>query len=135
MGNHKGTFKFANKVLSHWRQGVLDEHLKKLSVNDPNANDADILINEDGEEIINQAKLENYNWSDSEDDEEDEDAVNGGSSTAKKALKDVGKIADVGKPDKITLNCHQLLQFILLVTLQNLISDLPILMMHLGIQF
>jgi len=99
----KGTFKFANKVLSHWRQGVLDEHLKKLSVNDPNANDADILINEDGEEIINQAKLENYNWSDSEDDEDDEDAVNGGSSTAKKALKDVGKIADVGKPDKITL--------------------------------
>lgn len=99
----KGTFKFANKVLSHWRQGVLDEHLKKLSVNDPNANDADILINEDGEEIINQAKLENYNWSDSEDDEEDDDTVNGGSSTAKKALKDVGKIADVGKPDKITL--------------------------------
>ena len=69
---------------------------------------------------------ENYNWSDSEDDEEDDDTVNGGSSTAKKALKDVGKIADVGKPDKITLNCHQLLQFILLVTLQNLISDLPI---------
>ena len=81
----------------------MDEHLKKLSVNDPNANDADILINEDGEEIINQAKLENYNWSDSEDDEEDDDTVNGGSSTAKKALKDVGKIADVGKPDKITL--------------------------------
>lgn len=66
----KGTFKFANKVLSNWRQGVLDEHLKKLSINDPDANDADILINDDGEEIINQSKLENYEWSDSEDEED-----------------------------------------------------------------
>ncbi|KAK6460201.1 Haloacid dehalogenase-like hydrolase-domain-containing protein [Scheffersomyces coipomensis] len=62
----KGTFKFANKVLTHWRQGVLDEHLKKLSIDDPNAlTDADILINEHGEEIINQNRLETY------DDEND----------------------------------------------------------------
>lgn len=54
----KGTFKYANKVLTSWRQGVLDEHLKKLSINDPDAQDADIIINEDGEEVINQAKLE-----------------------------------------------------------------------------
>ncbi|CAI5759745.1 unnamed protein product [Candida verbasci] len=85
-----GTFKFANKVLSHWRQGVLDEHLKKLSINDPNADDADILIDDSGHEIINQAKLENYSYSDSED-EEDEDK------------KNIGKVAEVGKPDKITL--------------------------------
>lgn len=62
----KGTFQFANKVLSSWRKGVLDEHLKKLSVNDPNAGEADILINEQGEEFINQLKLESY-----EDDDED----------------------------------------------------------------
>jgi HAD superfamily hydrolase (TIGR01456 family) len=65
-----GTFKYANKVLANWRQGVLDEHLKKLSINDPNAEDADILVNEQGEEFINQAKLESYNY---DDDEEDED--------------------------------------------------------------
>lgn len=64
-----------------------DEHLKKLSVNDPNANDADILINEDGEEIINQSKLENYNWSDSEDEEDQEDEEGNGCSTTNTALK------------------------------------------------
>ncbi|RCK64998.1 hypothetical protein Cantr_00687 [Candida viswanathii] len=90
----KGTFKFANKVLAHWRQGVLDEHLKKLSINDPDAGDADILINEEGEEIVNQAKLESYKWSDDEDDDDDED---------KEVKLNVSKIAEVGKPDKITL--------------------------------
>ncbi|KAK6197363.1 Haloacid dehalogenase-like hydrolase-domain-containing protein [Scheffersomyces amazonensis] len=65
----KGTFKFANKVLTHWRQGVLDEHLKKLSISDPNAlTEADILINDEGEEIINQNKLESYDDDDSSDD-------------------------------------------------------------------
>ena len=92
----KGTFKFANKVLAHWRQGVLDEHLKKLSINDPDADDADILINEDGEEIVNQAKLENYRWSSDEDDDEDDEED-------KEVKLNVGKIAEVGKPDKITL--------------------------------
>lgn len=82
----KGTFKFANKVLSSWRQGVLDEHLKKLSINDPNANEADILINEDGEEIINQSKLEA-----GDDDESDDD------NTYNELL------AVPGKQDKITL--------------------------------
>ncbi|KAI5956386.1 hypothetical protein KGF54_000861 [Candida jiufengensis] len=114
-----GTFKFANKVLAHWRQGVLDEHLKKLSINDPNAKDADILINDDGEEIINQSKLENYSFSDSEDEEdEDEDEekngllVGGGKKDINKndpknkdedLIKHIGKIAEVGKPDQITL--------------------------------
>ncbi|CUM65905.1 uncharacterized protein PRCAT00003556001 [Priceomyces carsonii] len=81
----KGTFKFANKVLSNWRQGVLDEHLKKLSINDPNADEADILINDDGEEIINQSKLENYDSDSESEDDVDE------------------PLAVVGKPDKITL--------------------------------
>ncbi|EGW32193.1 phosphatidyl synthase [Spathaspora passalidarum NRRL Y-27907] len=85
----KGTFKFANKVLTHWRQGVLDEHLKKLSIHDPNASQADILINEEGEEIINQSKLESYHYSDSDDDTDDE--IN----------KVVGKREQ--KTDKITL--------------------------------
>ena len=112
-----GTFKFANKVLSHWRQGVLDEHLKKLSINDPNAKDADILINENGEEIINQEKLESYNFSDSEDEEsedeleaeEKEREVNIGVSKKqahkdyKDAKKNLAKLAEVGKPDQITL--------------------------------
>ncbi|EDK45745.1 hypothetical protein LELG_03924 [Lodderomyces elongisporus NRRL YB-4239] len=109
-----GTFKFANKVLSHWRQGVLDEHLKKLSINDPNAKDADILINEDGEEIINQEKLESYSFSDSEDDDEDDDDDDDGEEAGlsldqkkKKHNEDlkkhIGKVAEVGKPDKITL--------------------------------
>ncbi|RKP29026.1 HAD-superfamily subfamily IIA hydrolase [Metschnikowia bicuspidata] len=65
-----GTFKFANKVLSKWRKGMLDEHLKKLNVNDPNAGDADILINDDGEEFINQAKLESGLYSDEDEDDE-----------------------------------------------------------------
>ncbi|KAI5964267.1 uncharacterized protein KGF55_002209 [Candida pseudojiufengensis] len=115
-----GTFKFANKVLSHWRQGVLDEHLKKLSINDPNAKDADILINEDGEEIINQSKLENYSFSDSEEEEEEEEEEDddkgllvGGKPKDTKPkdpkqnnddlIKHIGKIAEVGKPDQITL--------------------------------
>lgn len=84
----KGTFKFANKVLSSWRQGVLDEHLKKLSINDPNADEADILINDEGEEIINQTKLETFEGLDDSDDEED-------------AYKE--PLAVVGKQDKITL--------------------------------
>lgn len=79
----KGTFKYANKVLASWRQGVLDEHLKKLSVNDPNAGEADILITQDGEEIINPAKLDAA--MDSSDEEpQDDDGV-------------------VGKKDQITL--------------------------------
>lgn len=65
-----GTFKFANKVLSKWRKGMLDEHLKKLNVNDPNAGDADILVNDDGEEFINQAKLESGLYSDEDEDDE-----------------------------------------------------------------
>lgn len=67
-----GTFKFANKVLAKWRQGVLDDHLKKLSIDDPEANDADILIQEDGEEIINQSKLQSYHG-DFDDSDEEED--------------------------------------------------------------
>lgn len=82
----KGTFKYANKVLTLWRQGVLDEHLKKLSINDPNADEADILINEDGEEIINQSKLETAKDSEDSEDDEDEDDV-----------------LVVGKGEKITL--------------------------------
>lgn len=66
----KGTFQYANKILSSWRQGVLDEHLKKLLVNDPNASEADILINEDGYEIVNQKKLESYKWDSDADQEE-----------------------------------------------------------------
>ncbi|RLV89937.1 Uncharacterized protein JA1_004912 [Spathaspora sp. JA1] len=88
----KGTFKFANKVLTHWRQGVLDEHLKKLSINDPNASQADILINEEGEEIINQSKLESYHYSDSESDETDDEIT-----------KVVGKTPPNPQTDKITL--------------------------------
>lgn len=67
----RGTFRFANKVLTKWRQGVLDEHLKKLSINDPDAKDADILINDNGEEIVNPAKLEAGDESDSENDLDD----------------------------------------------------------------
>ncbi|CAK9441689.1 uncharacterized protein LODBEIA_P55570 [Lodderomyces beijingensis] len=107
-----GTFKFANKVLSHWRQGVLDDHLKKLSINDPDAKNADILINEDGEEIINQEKLESYSFSDSEDEDEDDEKdeeelekeITVGKQKAKADLeKHIGKVAEVGTPDKITL--------------------------------
>lgn len=89
----KGTFQFANKVLTKWRKGVLDEHLKKLSINDPNAQEADILVNEEGEEIINQAKLESYSYSDSEN-EDDEDI---------KDLNRQAKKLAVVKSEKITL--------------------------------
>ncbi|WPK26344.1 hypothetical protein PUMCH_003695 [Australozyma saopauloensis] len=82
-----GTFKFANKVLSKWRKGMLDEHLKKLSINDPNASEADILINDEGEEFINQAKLESGNYS--EDEEDDETAAD--------------KLGELSLQDKITL--------------------------------
>lgn len=81
-----GTFKFANKVLSKWRKGMLDEHLKKLSVNDPHASEADILITEDGEEFVNQAKLESGLYL---DDDEDDD--------------NVGKLGELSLQDKITL--------------------------------
>lgn len=84
----KGTFKFANKVLTKWRKGVLDEHLKKLSINDPNAKDADILINEAGEEIINQEKLDSGHY-DSDDSDE--------GLTVKEPL------AEVSQRDQITL--------------------------------
>lgn len=67
-----GTFKYANKVLAKWRQGVLDEHLKKLSIDDPDAKDADILVNNEGHEIINQDKLQSYHG-DFDDSDEDED--------------------------------------------------------------
>lgn len=80
-----GTFKFANKVLSKWRKGMLDEHLKKLPINDPNAGDADILVNEDGEEFINQSKLESGDY-----DEEDDDQA-------------IGKLGELSLQDKITL--------------------------------
>lgn len=90
----KGTFQFANKVLTKWRKGVLDEHLKKLSINDPNAEEADILINDAGEEIINQSKLETYSYSDSEDEDEDEDI---------KGFKQQSKKLAVEKKDTITL--------------------------------
>ncbi|OBA21695.1 HAD-superfamily subfamily IIA hydrolase [Metschnikowia bicuspidata var. bicuspidata NRRL YB-4993] len=83
-----GTFKFANKILSKWRKGMLDEHLKKLSVNDPNAGDADILIGEDGEEFINQAKLEAGNY---EDEYEENDG------------KIIEKLGELSVQDKITL--------------------------------
>lgn len=83
-----GTFKFANKVLTKWRKGMLDEHLKKLSVNDPNASDADILINDDGEEFINQAKLDAGNY---EDEYEDGDG------------KIIDKLGELSVQDKITL--------------------------------
>lgn len=89
----KGTFKFANKVLTKWREGVLDEHIKKLSVDDPNASEADILINENGEEIINQAKLDAGDYSTSDD--EDEDDILG----AKKSIDKVGEL----KKETITL--------------------------------
>lgn len=69
----KGTFKFANTVLSNWRKGVLDEHLKKLSIQDPQASEADILITQDGDEIVNQTKLESPEFDSDEDDSEDED--------------------------------------------------------------
>lgn len=84
----QGTFKFANKVLTKWRQGVLDEHLKKLSINDPNASQADILINDEGEEIINQAKLESGDY----ESEEEEDAGDA-----------VGKVGELTKKEQITL--------------------------------
>ena len=83
-----GTFRFANKILSKWRKGMLDEHLKKLSVNDPNAEEADILINEDGEEFINQAKLESGNY---EDEYEEDDG------------KIIDKLGELSVQDKITL--------------------------------
>lgn len=82
-----GTFKFANKVLSKWRKGMLDEHLKKLNINDPNASEADILVNDEGEEFINQAKLESGNYSD--EDEDDETAAD--------------KLGELTLQDKITL--------------------------------
>lgn len=88
-----GTFKFANKVLSKWRKGMLDEHLKKLSINDPNAGDADILVNDDGEEFINQAKLESGDYSDDEDEAGEEDATE----------KAIGKLGDLALQEKITL--------------------------------
>lgn len=88
-----GTFKFANKVLSKWRKGMLDEHLKKLSVNDPDANDADILVNEDGEEFINQSKLESALYDDEDEEEEDGDVDN----------KTIGKLGELSLQDKITL--------------------------------
>lgn len=90
----KGTFQFANKVLTNWRKGVLDEHLKKLSIDDPNAGDADILINQSGEEIINQSKLETYHYSDSDDDTDDDEI---------KLLKHATKKLAVEKKDSITL--------------------------------
>lgn len=88
----KGTFKFANKVLSKWRKGMLDEHLKKLPVNDPNAKDADILVGEDGEEFINQEKLDSgvYDDDDGEDGEQEED-------------KAISKLGELSIQDKITL--------------------------------
>ncbi|EGV65902.1 hypothetical protein PSN45_003293 [Yamadazyma tenuis] len=90
----KGTFQFANKILTKWRKGVLDEHLKKLSINDPNAEDADILINERGEEIINQQKLESYNYSESESEDDDLEL---------KDLKKQAKKLAVEKSESITL--------------------------------
>lgn len=88
-----GTFKFANKVLKNWRRGMLDEHLKKLNVNDPNAQDADILINDDGEEFINQAKLESGNYESDEENESDEDEEG----------KTIGKLGELSLQDKIQL--------------------------------
>lgn len=86
-----GTFKFANKVLSKWRKGMLDEHLKKLPVNDPNASQADILVSEEGEEFINPAKLDAGDYS---DDEEESDEETG---------KTIGKMGELTILDKITL--------------------------------
>lgn len=83
-----GTFKFANKVLSKWRKGMLDEHLKKLSVNDPNASEADILVDDDGEEYVNQAKLESGFYSDEEEDSDGEA---------------IGKLGELSLQDKIQL--------------------------------
>lgn len=83
-----GTFKFANKVLSKWRRGMLDEHLKKLSVNDPNASEADILVNDDGEEFVNQAKLESGSYSEEEEDSDGEA---------------IGKLGELSLQDKIQL--------------------------------
>lgn len=80
-----GTFKFANKVLSKWRQGMLDEHLKKMSVNDPNLGEADILVNDDGEEFINPTKLDAGDYLESDDDE------------------DIGKLGELSLQEKITL--------------------------------
>lgn len=97
----KGTFKFANKVLTKWRQGVLDEHLKKLSINDPNAGDADILINEDGEEIINQAKLDAGDYSSSSEDEDDDDDSQKQSKLLSKNT--INKVGELTKKEKITL--------------------------------
>lgn len=82
-----GTFRYANKVLSQWRKGMLDEHLKKLSVNDPNASQADILINDNGEEFINQAKLDSGYYDDGEG--EDDGIIN--------------KLGELEVQDKITL--------------------------------
>lgn len=86
-----GTFKFANKVLSKWRKGMLDEHLKKLNVNDPNASEADILVNDEGEEFINQTKLESGDYSDEDSLESDETG------------KTIGKLGELSLQDKITL--------------------------------
>lgn len=86
-----GTFKFANKVLSKWRKGMLDEHLKKLNVNDPNASKADILVNDEGEEFINQTKLESGDYSDEDSLESDETG------------KTIGKLGELSLQDKITL--------------------------------
>lgn len=86
-----GTFKFANKVLSKWRKGMLDEHLKKLNINDPNASEADILVNDEGEEFINQAKLESGNYS-SDEDEDSDGTVN-----------TISKLGELSLQDKITL--------------------------------
>lgn len=86
-----GTFKYANKVLKNWRRGMLDEHLKKLNVNDPNAQDADILINDEGEEFINQAKLESGNYESDDENESDDDD------------KHIGKLGDLSLQDKIQL--------------------------------
>lgn len=97
----KGTFKFANKVLTRWRQGVLDDHLKKASIDDPDAHLADILINADGEEIINQSKLENFQSDLDFDDDDVDDLI-------RKEAPDLitrGKTADIEgeEPDSITL--------------------------------
>lgn len=69
----KGTFKFANTVLANWRRGVLDEHLKKMNIQDPQASEADILVTQDGNEIVNQAKLESHECDLDDDDTDDED--------------------------------------------------------------
>lgn len=68
---------------------MLDEHLKKLSVNDPNAGEADILVNEEGEEFINQEKLDSGNYDDSDDEDEEDQTI--------------GKLGELSLQDKITL--------------------------------